>query len=161
MPIRRPSILNSLSRNSIVSNNENKSPVDTPPQCKSPTPTGPSLKDTRAFEHDRQRLKKAAALLARKARAQQPPSQSPPTKPKRPGHGGRHGHGVNVDIDNDEPAVEENEVEVGEAMSLSLRLGVDAGLVPTQALQETVAPPLQAEVALTDLLIPRKPRRKD
>ncbi|KAG6891782.1 hypothetical protein C0992_003817, partial [Termitomyces sp. T32_za158] len=65
--MRRPTNYVSLSRtrSSVpVYRDENTGPQQQqPPQCKSPPPI-PSLKESRAFEHDRQRLKKAAVLLA-------------------------------------------------------------------------------------------------
>ncbi|KAG6901362.1 hypothetical protein C0995_012976 [Termitomyces sp. Mi166 len=127
-----------------------------PPQCKSPPPT-PSLKESRAYEHDRQRLKKAAVLLARRQAKMKTKALSL-VKPQS-----RSGAGMCVDSrvgvhdceDEDELGVEENEVEWGEARSLSLRVGV-----PEDAQWERERTGgRRAEVALSDLLIARKPRR--
>ncbi|KAG6853543.1 hypothetical protein C0991_003401 [Blastosporella zonata] len=111
------------------------------PTSKSPPPL-PSLKESRAREHDRQRLKKATSLLQRQARkAHQVPGQWPV---KVQHTGSVRGPGVRIDDADDEPGVEENEVEWGGATS------------PVRSKDQVDT--TRAEVALSDLLIARKPR---
>ncbi|KAG6856823.1 hypothetical protein H0H87_000296 [Tephrocybe sp. NHM501043] len=111
------------------------------PASKSPPPL-PSTKESRAVEHDRQRLKKAAALLQRKARKAQLPGQHMQTKTHQTGSM----RGPGVRIDDDEPGIEETEVEWGGATS------------PVRTKEGTAPSATRTEVPLSDLLIARKPR---
>ncbi|KAG6884035.1 hypothetical protein C0993_001949 [Termitomyces sp. T159_Od127] len=164
--MRCPTNYVSLSRTKSpvpVHRDENTGPhQQEPPQCKSPPPTA-SFKESRAFEHDRQRLKKAAVLLARNARKSEAKTTQVIVKPQQQS-ARRGGAGVHVEVndrdDEDELVLEENEVEWGEARSPSLRLGP-----PEDAQREREREGIRtrglhrAEVALSDFLIARKPRR--
>ncbi|KAG6917373.1 hypothetical protein DXG01_002748 [Tephrocybe rancida] len=140
---------------SPVSRSATSAPTDenaVPPSSKSPALSPvPSLKESRAREHDRQRLKKAAALLQRTARKTQLPVPGAcwPTKAHTPHTGSVRGPGVRVDDNEEEQGVEENEVEWGDVTSpLSSRVADELGAIE------------RPEVALSDLLISssRKPR---